>query len=120
MKIKKWFKEHPVASSCIIAGIGVAGCIVAGVCVATVLREEHDNYIIPMTPFGKIQRENFDIDEAIFTDVAPEIEEMLLADGVDEHYFNKTYSVKMPKNGDFANGFYEVLKQLEIKVTDIG
>ena len=59
-----------------------------------------------------------DVDEDIFTNLAPQIEDMVLTEGLDEGYIEETYSVDYPKNGD-SDESYTVDKKVEIKVYDV-
>ena len=61
---------------------------------------------------------NTDIDEDIFTNLAPQIEDMVLEEGLDEGYIEETYSVDYPKNGD-SDESYTVEKKVEVKVYDV-
>ena len=59
------------------------------------------------------------VDEDIFTNIAPQIEEAVLTEGLDEAFIEATYHVAWPKGGDFKNGVYEELKKVTVKVMDI-
>lgn len=61
-----------------------------------------------------------EIDEDIFTEIAPQIEGLLLEEGLDEGGIDKDYIIKFPKFGDTENGYYEVIKHLHVFVQDIG
>ena len=59
------------------------------------------------------------VDEDIFTRVAPEIEDAILCEGLDEYVMDKTYTIDYPRKGDSSNGFYSTNKNLHITITDI-
>lgn len=61
-----------------------------------------------------------EIDDDIFTEIAPQIEGLLLEEGLDEGGIDKNYIIKFPKFGDAENGYYEVVKKLHVFVQDIG
>lgn len=56
------------------------------------------------------------IDEDIFTDLAPQIEDALLEEGLDELLIDRTYPVKFPKFGDFKNGTYSIDKNIQVHI----
>lgn len=60
-----------------------------------------------------------DIDEAIFTGIAPLIEDYLLEEGLDEAVIDETFEVPYPKGGDISNGIYTVLKNVHVSITDM-
>ena len=60
------------------------------------------------------------IDEDIFTDLACKIEDAVLEEGVDECHFDRTYTVPFPKGGDYRDGSYNVLKNVQVLVRDAG
>lgn len=59
------------------------------------------------------------IDEDIFTNLAPNIEDAVLEEGLDEAYFEKNYSVEYPINGNPDEGYYTVNKKVTVSVNDI-
>lgn len=66
----------------------------------------------------KITKAIGDIDEAIFTDLAVEIENLVLEEGSDEGVIERFYTVPFLKNGDPAQGTYNVIKQVKVLVRD--
>ena len=60
------------------------------------------------------------IDERVFTEFAPWLEEAILAEGVDEDILMDQLKVPFPKGGDWKNGTYEVVKDILILVRDAG
>lgn len=58
------------------------------------------------------------VDEDIFTNVAPQIEDAVLTEGLDEAFIKANYVVRYPKNGSFDNGAYTTHKLVEINITD--
>ena len=59
------------------------------------------------------------IDEDIYTNIAPQIEDMVLTEGLDEGYIEEVYTVQYPKFGDYAKGTYDVLKKVTVNVYDV-
>ena len=59
-----------------------------------------------------------DIDEDIFTRLAFWIEDNVLDETNDEAVLETFYNVPFPKNGDIANGTYDVRKYVKILVQD--
>ena len=67
----------------------------------------------------RISNLNRKVDEDIFTDLAPEIEELVLAEGVDEGLVQRVYPVKFPKYGDKCKETYTVRKYVKVLVQDM-
>lgn len=59
------------------------------------------------------------IDERVFTVLAPALEDLILEEGVDEDIVYDVITVPFAKHGDFAEGLYEVQKEVSICVKDI-
>lgn len=59
------------------------------------------------------------IDKDIFTELAPEIEEAILEEGLDEYLIEKTYEVAYPLGGVAKNGFYKAVKKVRVMINDI-
>ena len=143
-KIKKFYNEHKV-------GIWVAGITTAFVglaCIGAYIYEKGKKYgidlagheaegkeilkalqgdeinddlfdsVINACTSGKNARE---IDESVFTEVAPKIENLLLWDDTTkETTFEKFYNVLVPLNGDPKEGLFKVTKKLVVSVADVG
>lgn len=107
-------KDHPV----LVAVVDGTLCFAGGVFIAKRFIEPH--YVgLPETPEDlKITEAMNNIDEAIFTDLAPEIEELVLEEGVDEGLIERFYTVPFFKGGDPANGTYDVTKYVKVLVQD--
>lgn len=60
------------------------------------------------------------VDEDIFTDLALQIEDLVIADGIDEGVIERTYTMAYPRFGGTENGFYKVLKNVQVLVRDAG
>ena len=60
------------------------------------------------------------IDEDIFTNIAPQIEDLVLKEGLDEGFIDVCYDVEYPKFGDIKKGIYTVTKNVKVVITDIG
>ena len=116
MKVKEWIKEHKEE-------IAMTGLAVGGVIFGYWFCKTHTKPVfidkgvdcgtIPSKPYQKI-------DEDIFAILAPMIEDAVLTEGVDESLFDTTYTVPFPKNGDWKNGTYEILKNVQVIVKDVG
>lgn len=111
--IKKFFKEHK--TEIVIGAIAAVG-VVCAVIAAHDDTAEHEPVKIPdEMPYPKHDY----IDEDIFTDLAPQIEDLVLTEGLDEGYIEKTYHVEWPKRGDVNEGIYEEVKKVTVHVVDI-
>lgn len=110
---KEFCKEHKV--EIIVGGIAIVGAIVGfkmwskkldikGKKIADALKEAATNFPHETHRF---------VDEDIFTDLAPAIEEAVLEEGLDEDFFEKFYKVSYPLGGDPKNGFYDVKKYVK-------
>ena len=104
---KRWFKEH---KEIILAGtLTIAGAVFVG-CVAQACENAYSS--------GFQNKNNQLEDEIIFTDIAPQIEDLVLADGVDEGVIDTTFVVDYPLNGDFGKGVYNGKKNVHVVVRD--
>ena len=73
-----------------------------------------------LSKFEKAANEAYSkIDEKVFTDMAVELENMILEEGVDESLLEYTVTVPFAKFGDFSKGLYETTKKVQICVQDI-
>ena len=73
-----------------------------------------------LSTFEKAANEAYSkIDEKVFTDMAVELENMILEEGVDESLLEYTVTVPFAKFGDFSKGLYETTKKVQIYVQDI-
>lgn len=61
---------------------------------------------------------NKKVDEDIFSDLAPEIEDLVLAEGVDEGVIERDFSVQFPKYGN-GDTTYIVKKHVKVIVQDM-
>lgn len=128
-KIKNFWKKHKkeIIFTAITVGSFTAGCVITnalkgsktalddhdkeGKDILDTLNDAFNKY--PSTRKTKL------IDEDIFTSLAPEIEDLVLSEGCDEGYLERSYDVDYPKYGDPSEGYYSVTKQVLVKVTDI-
>lgn len=116
-KFKAFWNKHKDT----IINIAVAvGSFAAGCAVVAIAKSGNDIPIsdedIPELPSGSAAQR---IDEDIFTRLAPEIEDFVLSEGVDEAYMERTYSVGFPKGGNPDNGYYNVDKKVEVRMYDV-
>lgn len=116
-KIKAFWNKHKDT----IINIAVAvGSFAAGCAVVAIAKSGNDIPIsdedMPELPSGGAAQR---IDEDIFTKLAPEIEDFVLSEGVDEAYIERTYSVGFPKGGNPDNGYYNVDKKVEVRMYDV-
>lgn len=58
------------------------------------------------------------VDEDIFTSLAPEIEDALFEEGLDEARIDRSYTIRFPKGGDSENDFYKTVKNVMVLVQD--
>lgn len=73
-----------------------------------------------LSTFEKAANEAYSkIDEKVFTDMAVELENMILEEGTDESLLEYTVTVPFAKFGDFSKGLYETTKKVQIYVQDI-
>lgn len=113
-KVQKIWEKHKTK---IVAGIAISGAIL------TVLyRKGSDEPALELEGHSdeswRLKRQ--EIDEDIFTNLAMSMEDAIFDDSMDEAYFEETYTVPMPKGGDFNNGTYDVLKNVQVIVRDAG
>ena len=117
---KEFCKEHK--AEIIVGGIVIVGAVVGfkvwskkldikGKKIADALKETATN--LPHETYRFV-------DEDIFTNIAPAIEEAVLEEGLDEALFEKFYKVSYPLGGDPKNGFYNVKKYVKVLVQDAG
>lgn len=112
-----WVKDHKY-------GIAFGTGIVIFVTGLIVNNKKNDD--LELNPFNSVPEEllpyektNRFIDEDIFTNIAPQIEDLVLEEGADEGYIDVTYDVAFPKFGDYRNGTYNVKKKVEVYVRDM-
>ena len=123
-KLKNFYNKHKAA----IWTVGImAAFIGAGIYIYR--KGKHDGIeiseddgvldsVVDACTSGKNARE---IDESVFTEVAPKIEDLLLWDDTTkETTFEKIYEVLIPLNGDPNEGLFKVTKKLVVNVADIG
>ena len=119
-KIKEFRNEHNV--EIIVGGIAIVGAVV-GLKVWSKKLDVKDKKIADAfkTAATNLPHETHRfVDEDIFTDLAPAIEEAVLEEGLDEVLFEKFYKVSYPKFGDPKKGFYNVKKYVKVLVQDAG
>ena len=98
----------------VIAGGAAIGIIAWGLAKKSGVKPSEVNNFLQPIEGG--YRGNSWIDEDIFTDLAPQIEDALLEEGLDELFIERTYPVKFPKFGDFKNGTYTVDKNIQVHI----
>ena len=122
---KRWFKEHKeiiLAGTLTIAGAVFVGCVAQACENASKKNREHEEegkeILDVLNSSGFHTKNNQLVDEIIFTDIAPQIEDLVLADGVDEGVIDTTFVVDYPLNGDFGKGVYNGKKNVHVVVRD--
>ena len=121
-KMRKFWEEHK--EQIVLGGVAVGGFLLGVLyenfrdssCDISLNRDSSEYEIpgeIPSSKNGRL------IDEDIFTNIAPQIEAVILEEGLDEAYIDATYDVEYPKGGDYKNGTYTVKKKLDIYVRDM-
>lgn len=108
-RTKKFVKDHKKA-------IIIGGVTVAGVASVVILKDKvtagnemyyrkfFDNFKKAMADMSEVHRK---IDEQIFTDLAPEIEDMVLSEFVEDGYLDRTYELG------------NVLKKVEVTIKKV-
>lgn len=115
-KIKKFWEDHK--ERVVIGGLTVSA-FVLGYFISESRNHstcEPSDEEVPELPSGLDAQL---IDEDIFTSIAPQIETLVLEEGLDEGYIERTYTVEYPKNGNPDEGYYEVKKKVEVHVHDM-
>lgn len=109
-KVRKWIREHK--KQLVIAG-AVIGSFALGIvyerCANKKLKAVHE---------AEKELEGYDectkrIDEDIFTNLAPTIEDAVLSNGIDEFYMDRDYPVEF-ESGDTR------LRRVSVSVKDMG
>ena len=122
-KLKKFYNKHKFE----IWFAGVMTTLLGMSCIGLYIYKKGKDYGISLTKHeseGKaileaLQGAGIGLN-ALFTEIAPQIEGLLLEEGLDEGGIDKNYIIKFPKFGDTENGYYEVVKKLHVFVQDIG
>lgn len=107
-KTKKFVDDHKKA-------IVIGGVTVAGVATVVILKDKvtvkemyyrkfFDNFKKSVAGMSEVHRK---IDEQIFTDLAPEIEDMVLSEFVEDGYLDRTYELG------------NVLKKVEVTIKKV-
>lgn len=107
-RTKKFVDDHKKA-------IVIGGVTVAGVATVVILKDKvtvkemyyrkfFDNFKKAITGMSEVHRK---IDEQIFTDLAPEIEDMVLSEFVEDGYLDRTYELG------------NVLKKVEVTIKKV-
>ena len=112
--IKKFVKEHK--TGIIVGGLSVAAFVCA--VIASHNNESSDDLEPLKIPDEMPNPAHDHIDEDIFTDLAPQIEDAVLTEGLDEDYIEKTYYVEWPKGGG-NEGTYEEVKKVMVHIVDV-
>lgn len=112
--IKKFVKDHKTEI--------IVGAVSVAIAVGAVFALHNNKSSADLEPL-KIPDEmpnpaHDHIDEDIFTDLAPQIEDAVLTEGLDEDYIEKTYYVEWPKGGG-KEGTYEEVKKVIVHIVDI-
>ena len=111
-KTKDWFKRNWKK---VLVGIGMVG----GAVIITVVKSRSESMDSnDETDYGN-GVDYSKIDEAIFTDIAPLIEDYLLEEGLDEAVIDESFDVPYAKGGDISNGIYTVRKNLYVLIRDM-
>jgi len=102
--------------------LGTALTVIAGAAFGVVLRDRkiHMEAAKGQKILDAFESTHRFVDEDIFTDLAPQIEDLVLTEGVDEGLIEKVYKVSYPLAGDPKNGFYDVKKYVKVLVQDAG
>lgn len=130
-KIKEFYEEHKfgcrLVGAIVIGGVSVFVGYKGVKAIRAVLRKDKEDTQKLLDAMNTIEnveriipsgRQAQLIDEDIFTRVAPLIEDFVLTDGIDESFFETTYNVSFPKNGD-GKEMYDVMKKIRINMYEV-
>ena len=121
-----WKHEHPVADKTIKAGIlFTIGLVIYG----KGKKAGHETIVYKDNPDDKallyaakikdeIDNNHYDIDEEIYSDLASNIEDAILEEGLDEWFDERNFTVKYPRFGDYSKGLYTAKKHVKVYVQD--
>lgn len=123
-EVKEWWqknKKKVYIGASIAAGLGAAYFLhKKQLPVAKIKHEIAKDIFRPMCEAEKAANAVYEaIDEEIFTNIAPTLEDMILEEGVDEDIITKVFTIPYAKGGNFENGTYEVKKHVQILVRDM-
>lgn len=118
--IKKFVKDHK--TEIIVGGLSVAAFVCAAIA-------SHDNESSAESSavnevLDRVSNNHSGIDEDIFTDLAPQIENLVLTKECDNGYIERTYHVEWPVcRIDEAGGYHESIcegkKKVTVCITDV-
>lgn len=125
-KTVKFYSDHEdqIKKGAIVVGSFVLGYVICKVTGKSTLEKEldklewkslDDNESKKYLPEENVIRK---IDEDVFTELAPAIEDAILDDSSDEDLIEKYYDVYFPKNGDYKNGSWKGRKYVKVLVQD--
>ena len=109
---KAWFKRNWKK---LLVGVSIVG----GAVVLTVIKSRSESTDSNEETGNENGVDYSKIDEAIFTEIAPQIEGCLLEEGLDEAVIDESFDVPYPKGGDISNGIYTVRKNVHILIRDM-
>ena len=125
-KTVKFYSDHEdqIKKGAIVVGcfaLGYAVCKLAG---KPTLEKELDK--LEWKDMDDIKKKEYlpeenvirKIDEDIFTELAPAIEDAILDDSSDEDLIERYYDVYFPKHGDYKNGSWKGRKYVKVLVQD--
>lgn len=114
-KVRKWIREHKKQ-------LAIAGAVIGSFALG-MLYEQCTNKKLKKLHEAEKELEGYKlsdpdectkrIDEDIFTNLAPTIEEAVLSDGIDEFYMDRDYPVEF-ESGDTR------LRRVSVSVSDMG
>lgn len=125
-KTVKFYSDHEdqIKKGAIVVGSFVLGYVICKVTGKSTLEKEldqlewkdmDDNESKKYLPEENVIRK---IDEDVFTELAPAIEDAILDDSSDEDLIEKYYDVYFPKDGDYKNGSWKGRKYVKVLIQD--
>lgn len=125
-KTVKFYSDHEgqIKKGAIVVGSFALGYIICKVTGKSTLEKELDQLEWKSLDDPNIQVSvrsgdyNRDIDEDVFTELAPAIEDAILNDSSDEDLIERYYDVDFPKGGDYKNGTWKGRKYVKVLVQD--
>ena len=125
-KTVKFYSDHKdqIKKGAIVVGSFALGYVICKVTGKSTLKKELDQ--LEWKSLDDSESKNYlpeenvirKIDEDVFTELAPAIEDAILDDSSDEDLIERYYDVDFPKHGDYKNGTWKGRKYVKVLVQD--